>query len=95
MSLKSRVKKLECSRQTNKEQPWFFGKSPVGLMPPAIIGMMVMSERAGRGEIPFDRELTDELAWLDSAYQGDFKGEYCHGYIEFCDAFMRDFEANY
>ena len=64
-------------------------------MPPAIIGMMVMSERAGRGEIPFDRELTDELAWLDLVYTGESSFGYCSGYLDYCDKFMADFELNY
>lgn len=95
MSTKTQLAKLKTTTTENKEQPWLFLKSPVGLMPPKVIGMMVRAEKAARGTIPFDREITDELAWLDAVYQGESSFGYCSGYLDYCNKFMADFEANY
>jgi hypothetical protein len=95
MSLKSRIKKLESAGQDNKEQPWLFLKSPVGLMPPKITGMMVRAEKAARGQIPMDIETKDELAWLDLVYTGQSSFGWCTGYLDYINKFMADFELNY
>ena len=92
---KTRFAKIEITNNDNKEQPWLFLKSPVGKMPGPVIGMMVMSEKAARGEIPFDRELIDKLAWLDLVYTGESSFGYCSGYLDYCDKFIADFNENY
>lgn len=95
MSTKTQLAKLKTTTNDNKEQPWLFLKSPVALMPPKVIGMMVRCEKAARGEIAMDNETRDELAWLDAAYQGKSSFGYCSGYLDYCNKFMADFELNY
>ncbi len=95
MSSKTRLAKIEITNIENKEQPWLFLKSPVALMPPKVIGMMVRCEKAARGEIAMDNETRDELAWLDQCYTGESSFGYCTGYLDYINKFLADFELNY
>ena len=92
MSSKTRLAKLEITHTENKSKAWLWNKSPVGETPGPICGIMVRCEKAARGQIPFDTEIKDELAWLDAKYKGESSFGYCSGYLDYCDKFIADFE---